>query len=123
MIKGQDKEWMQFIQNRVCEIRILLLLNVRDIVQVLIIQEIYRMDPQELKSGKFWFSGPKWLCEVGTQGKNRDVLMPAECLTEIKTKHHSYADKCGLDKIMKYEDYSTLVITTLVLKFVKCLKR
>ena len=65
------------------------LLNVGDTVLVLIIQEIYRMEPQELKSNKWWFSGPKWLCDVGTQGnKDRDVLMPEECLTEIKAKHH-----------------------------------
>ena len=47
------------------------------------------MEPQELKSNKWWFSGPKWLRDVGTQGnKDRDVLMPEECLTEIKAKHH-----------------------------------
>ena len=44
------------------------------------------MEPQELKSKTFLFSGPKQLCDVGTQ--DRDVLMPEECLTEIKAKHH-----------------------------------
>ena len=74
------------------------------------------MDPQELKSNKLRFSGPNWLCDVGTQGReDRDVLMPEECLTEIKAKHRQEViimltsdNQCGLDQIMKCEGHNDI---------------
>ena len=138
-IKGQNKEWKQFVQNRVCEIRKLLRIqcwrhcaghdNAADIPS-------RGIDPQELKDHKLWYNGPRWLTDLDSDGgEEEEMTLPEDCLLEAKVKHLQEASTTtmltseeprGLSQIMECGNYSSLsrllMVTVLVLKFVKALR-
>ena len=93
-IRGEDREWKQFVQNRVCEIRSLVPPtawshcsskdNPADTAS-------RGKSPAALAESR-WFPGPEWL-KFKEQVKevelsNLDDQVPAETLQELKAKHH-----------------------------------
>ena len=90
-IKGSDKTWKAFVQNRVTEIRKLIppdswnhcpgKSNPADIPS-------RGLTPLERSTSTLWRSGPPWLNE----GEQNDIagdgvtLLPEECLSELKSK-------------------------------------
>ena len=131
-----DKEWKQFVQNRVNEIRKLTPpkswshcpgkhnpANVPSRV----------LTPLELSVNTLWRNGPDWL-RNGEEECNQDSLeMPEECTTEMQSADrklvHSLLNTgslTGLKQIIRVENYSSLSrlfqVTAHVLKFVQLLK-
>ena len=87
-IQGQTKEWKQFVQNRVRDIRRLLPIHVwkhcsgrktpTDIPS-------RGMDLAELANNPLWLNGPKWLCNSGGEKSQVDEdSVPEGCLDEMK---------------------------------------
>ncbi len=128
-IKGMDKSWKPWVQNRVSEIRRLLPIdswkhcsgrdNPADIPS-------RGLTPLELSVNVLWRNGPEWLKD-GEDDK-QDFPMPEECLTEVKIQdarslHGLLAteETRGIAQIMKCEDFSLLSrlssVTARVLKF------
>ena len=134
-IVGEDKEWKQFIQNRVTEIRSLVpaanwrhcpgIRNPADIpsrgVSAAELQD--RMD--------LWLHGP--LCLEESTGIEKPVLetFPKECLMEMKTKDREKVSFSMMNSnrpaIVPCEDYSTLQrllrVTAYVLKFIRLVRK
>ena len=87
-IRGQDKEWKPFVQNRVNEIRKLTSIdcwnhcpgkdNPADVPS-------RGLSPLELSINVLWRNGPAWLGDVGVNEKSQ-LSMPEECATEMKAK-------------------------------------
>ena len=88
-IKGEEREWKPFVQNRVNEIRTLVPVNSwkycrgknnpADIPS-------RGMSPSELSECALWIEGPTWLndnAETGSEEFNNGQL-PQECLEEMK---------------------------------------
>ena len=139
-IKGEEREWKPFVQNRVNEIRTLVPVtswkycrgknNPADIPSI-------GMSPSELSECSLWIKGPAWLndnAETGSEEFNNGQL-PQECLEEMgagdneKKKSEASssllvaAETIGMAKVMTCEDYSNLQrlprVTALVFQFVK----
>ncbi|MBA4719446.1 MAG: hypothetical protein HRO68_10280 [Nitrosopumilus sp.] len=131
-IVGSDKEWKQFVQNRVSEIRGLLpiscwqhcpgCVNPADLPS-------RGLTPSELSVSKLWHRGPDWLWEsVTTKEPFQPEEIPAECLPEMRVrdqKTHALITT-SVAKVLKCEEYSSLSrlvsVTAYVLKFVRALK-
>ena len=142
-IKGEEKEWKQFVQNRVNEIRSLVTAsswrhcngkdNPADIPS-------RGLNPVELSKCTLWMEGPKWLTNF--KGNSESVFdsthIPEEYFAEIRAEERAKCQKetssvmlaavepCGIAQIMRAEDYSNLQrlirVTVLVLKFVRIMK-
>ena len=130
-IRGTDREWKQFVENRVREIRQLVpveswghcpgRINPADIPS-------RGMSPAELSKCERWLNGPK-LSDT-TEPEFDDL--PEECLKEMKSERshnllvNDSSNTNSIDKIIKCQDFSSLqrllTITAYVLKFVKILK-
>jgi len=142
-IKGEEREWKPFVQNRVNEIKTLVPMNSwtycrgknnpADILS-------RGMSPSELSECALWIEGPTWLndnAETGSEEFNNGQLLQ-ECLEEMKAGDKERwksetsssllvaAETIGIAKVMTCEDYGNLQrlfrVTALVLQFVKLLK-
>ncbi len=140
-ITQQEKEWKQYVQSRVEEIRSLVPAehwchcpgaeNPADIPSRGIL-------PTELASSELWWSGPKWLTSMENPSNGSCDVMPEECRNEMKVKDQNalnkqslstlvvHGSKNSLSDVINCKDYSSLErllrVTAIVLKFVKLLK-
>ena len=142
-ITQQDKEWKQYVQSRVEEIRRLVPVehwshcsgveNPADIPSRGIL-------PTHLALSELWWSGPDWLASTGNPAKENVNIefMPDECRNEMKVKDQRalnketvsalivHGSKNSLSNIINCKDCSSLDrllrVTAIVLKFVKMLK-
>ena len=140
-ISGIEREWKQFIQNRVNEIR------------KLVPSECWNHCPgqenpadmpsrgittTELAASKLWRSGPEWLKSemVNVDCPQQEMVMPTECATELRARDKKMVygllncqspSPANLESIISSERYSTLSrllrVTAYVLRFVKQLKK
>ena len=118
-IRGRDKEWKPFVQNRVKEIR------------HKVHPELWHHCPgtsnpadlpsrgltmMELSVSSLWRIGPEWL-HTNTRlplGPSEQVSMPEECAPELRVKkrhtHTLVASESAPDigRILNIEDYSSL---------------
>ena len=130
-IRGTEKEWRQFVNNRVREIR------------ELVSPDLWNhcpgtSNPADLPSGgmsvlelsvnQLWRHGPDWL-RVGLEPSNDDKTMPTECTSELKTRTHNLIaveTNIGIELIMDVSKYSSLArllrITATVLRAVRMFK-
>ena len=140
-ICGLSKEWKQFVQNRVNEIRKLVPSerwshcpgqeNPADIPS-------RGLTTTELAVSKLWRSGPEWLKdeEINVDCDQQELVMPTECTAELKVKDKKMIHgllSCqsptlaNLESIMCGEKYSTLArllrVTAYVLRFINLLKK
>ena len=131
-ILGNNKEWKQFVQNRVIEIRKLVPSkhwshcrsqdNPADIPS-------RGNSPRELINNKLWWSGPDWL-ECQEMNEIEESVMPVECVTEMKAPTHSLltsnSSTVNLEQFITCEDHSSLSrllrVTAYVIRFIKLLK-
>ena len=142
-IKGEEKEWKQFVQNRVNEIRSLVTAsswrhcnrkdNPADIPS-------RGLNPVELSKCTLWMEGPKWLTNFKKNSESvfDSTHIPEEYFAEIRAEERAKCQRetssvmlaavepCGIAQIMRAEDYSNLQrllrVTALVLKFVRIMK-
>ena len=136
-IQGHDKEWRQFVENRVREIRQLSSVEYwrhcpgRDNPADLPSRGI---DLDTLSNDPLWLNGPTWLKDMPVEG---DSIMEEgslkECMAELKVKHQSQFHKAfsllvtsGLKTLICCENYSSLQrllrTTAYVLKFISNVK-
>lgn len=139
-IRGENKEWKQFIQNRVTSIRRLCPQQLWDHCDG-------SSNPADIPSrGRslsdettltLWLNGPQWLhCgkEPGQQSSDSSSgNMPEECLAELKNSTTAAESSTflttnglGIDPILECENFSSLKrllrITSQVIKYVDTLK-
>ena len=132
-IRGEDKDWKPFIQNRVSEIRSLVPAsywrhcrgrnNPADI-------PTRGSTTKELVASNLWFYGPSWLSEIIEEDAVPGEI-PEACVMELRVadrKTHSLlVSEVTISKMMDLKNYSSLErlcrVTGLVLKFVKILKQ
>ncbi len=133
-IRGVEKIWKPFVQNRVLEIRKLLppecwvhcsgRENPADIPS-------RGHTPQQLLDSQLWVNGPEWL-KTGELSEPSVIQMPEECQAELKadkaeTAHGLLAsvEPTGIGQVMKGENCSSfdrlLAVTVNVLKFCRLL--
>jgi len=140
-IRGLKKEWKQFVQNRVVEIRRLVAAdcwyhcpgreNPADIPS-------RGITPSELRSNTIWRHGPSWLVNLSCEPnlvEEEDLIMPEACAVELravqpKSSHIllSSSESADLACVVKLENFSKLNrllrVTAYVLRFVKlCISR
>ena len=134
-IIGCAKEWKQFVQNRVSEIRRLIPVNCwqhcpgsnnpADLPS-------RGLTPCELFVSKLWHCGPDWLWEMTPKNPPEVTEMPFECLVEMKAedkKTHALlsGSVTSINNVLRCEEYSSLSrllsVTAYVLRFVQALKR
>ena len=139
-IRGVDKEWKQFVQNRVNEIRRLLPVegwkycptdsNPADIPS-------RGMDPSQLATRALWVKGPEWLSHCGEELNSTGVIkhIPEDCLTEMTVKNRENLKtstlllntnpssiSCVID-ISRFSNLQRLLrVTAYVLRFLENLK-
>ena len=138
-IRGETKEWKQFVQMRVNEVRSLVsssswrhcsgIDNPADI-------PTRSINFSELGESESWRSGPKWLSKQLQPAEeliNNDKPPPEECLRELKktsqrspTALFSEVTKKGLQSLINVENFSDyhrlLRVTAYVLRFVRNLR-
>ena len=143
-ITQSAKEWKQFVQHRVDEIRKLVPAecwkhcpgtdNPADLPS-------RGVDCCKLEANTLWWNGPKWLTSsesLDTANALNKELLPEECLTEMKASDQRVAltgdlsaltvnsEPALLSNVLQCEAFSSLErllrVTALVLKFVKLLK-
>ena len=131
-IRGNNKEWKQFVQNRAIEIRKLVPPkhwsycrsqdNPADIPS-------RGNSPRELTHNKLWWSSPDWL-NLQEMNTIEESEMPAECVTEMKVSTHSLltsnSSTVKLEQFISCENYSSLSkllrVTAYVIRFIRLLK-
>ena len=136
-IKGVSREWKQFIENRVAEIRRLVPVecwmhcpgkeNPADLPS-------RGVSVEELMNNHLWFNGPSWLLDgaIVTHRFEEDSV-PEECIAEMKVsdkhKHqamHALLAIGNVSTIVKCENFSSLTrllrVTGYVLKSIDVLK-
>jgi len=135
-IRGEDKQWKQFVHNRVTEIRRLVPAvrwfhcpgtdNPADLPS-------RGISLQELDSSLMWRHGPDWLPRMPQQQHSEELAMPLECTTELKVKDNlnSYSllisvSSSGIGAVMDCSRFCKLLrllrVTVYVFKFVNCFK-
>ena len=135
-IRGCDKEWKQFVQNRVNEIRTLVASdcwyhcpgehNPADIPS-------RGIELSQLVDSALWMTGPTWISDPDFEPQCPDLhTVPDECLIETKVRNHSTVssllthDTCQSEAILNCEQFSTLGrllrVTAHVMKFISILK-
>ena len=132
-IKGTDKTWKPFVQNRVNEIR------------RLVLPEVWRhcsgkdnpadvpsrgLTSRELELNTLWRNGPDWLHE-SNPCYDQEFPLTKECLAELRAKEQMVhgllmtEKEARLDHVMSCQDFSSLnrllATTMLVLKFCQLL--
>ena len=132
-IVGQDREWKQFVENRVNAIRQLVpsnqwrhcpgASNPADIPS-------RGMNPKDLKNSTIWLQGPEWLRHSLEPEVEKREDIPEECLAERKKSHTLVAlqeNSPGLSQLIDPEEFSTLRrllnTTAAVLKFTHLTRR
>ena len=117
-IRGLEKEWKQFIQNRVSEIRNLVAAenwnhcagttNPADLPS-------RGLTIQELSVSRLWHVGPEWLPSTASKAENSEVVaMPEECKKELKAKnlstHSMLSSGCthGIGELIDASAYSSM---------------
>ena len=134
-IRRFDKEWKQFVQNRVNEVR-----------SLVPIDSWYHcpgeQNPADLPSrgahmlqlidNTLWINGPSWISDPGFEPQSSDLhSVPDECFKEIRVKDHpafSFLTQTTsqVEAILNCEHFSTLgrllKVTAYVMKFVSVLK-
>ena len=135
-IIGHGKEWKQFVQNRVSEIRELIPVtcwkhcpgvdNPADVPS-------RGLTPLELSANRLWHCGPDWLAK-----KTDEVLLggaeaPEDCVAEMRSEDRKAHTLLAGDAAVSLEDVITcrnyssvgrlLTVTAYVLKFVQALKQ
>ncbi len=114
-ILDSDKEWRQFVQNRVSEIRKLIPAacwkhcagkdNPADLPS-------RGLALLELSVSKLWIQGPSWLKEAKAGERDEGLPMPEECSSEMKMKpFHSLLvteERPSLSQIMDCRRYSSV---------------
>ena len=139
-IRGIDKEWKQFVQNRVKEIRSLIPVeswrycptddNPTDIPS-------RGMNSSQLAENTLWMMGPVWLSQREEELKSIVITehLPEECLTEMTVKNrgnlksstllvntNDSSTSCVID-ISRFSSLQRLLrVTAYVLRFLKNLK-
>ena len=88
-IKGEDKEWKQFVHNRVSEIRNLMPAdhwfhcpgksNPADMAS-------RGVSPQELDASLLWRHGPDWLSSIAPVRMQQQITISEECIAEMEVK-------------------------------------
>ena len=139
-IKGEEREWKQFVQNRVNEIRSLVPAsrwqhcngkdNPADIPS-------RGSSPMELSKCPLWMNGPKWLTSFTEDAKSvfNSTHIPEECFAEVRAEEKvksqtsslflAATEPCGIRQIMRAEDFSDfqrLLRVTALLKFTRTMK-
>ena len=135
-ILGFDKEWKQFVQNRVCEIRKLLprarwrhcrgLDNPADLPS-------RGLSPSELFVSDLWWHGPSSLDETSSESEDNEDSVPPECISEMKIKDQKLCHnllvtekQAEIAQVIECQRYCSmqklLGVTAYVLKFVNKLK-
>ena len=133
-IRGVEKSWKQFVQNRALEIRKLLPPehwrhcssqdNPADVPS-------RGHTPQQLADSQLWMNGPEWLKTGELKGPS-ELQIPEECQIEMKgdkaeTAHGllTAVEPAGIGQVMKGENFSSfrrlLAVTVDVLKFCQLL--
>ena len=131
-IRGEDKEWQQFVENRVNTIR------------KLVSAQYWRhcpgrdnpadtpsrgSTPTELSTNQLWLNGPTWLYHT-LDLTNDDFDLPEECYKELKRRVEQHVllsipSSC-LSNIIDCEKYSSLHrllrVTSLVVKFIHLIR-
>ena len=134
-IVGEDKEWKQFVQNRVTEIRSLIpaeswrhcpgIRNPADIPS-------RSISAAELHGRmELWLHGPQCLEESTEPEKPTLENFPRECLMEVKVKDRKKVMfsmvSSNRPTVVPCEDYSTLQrllrVTAYVLKFIRLVRK
>ncbi len=137
-IRGTDKDWKPFVNNRVVEIRNLVspghwshcpgLSNPADLPS-------RGLTMLELSSSQLWRQGPPWLLtrDVSPDQGSDEVAMPKECTSEMKTsKEKTYnllitTPTPTVGRVIKCEDFSILTrllrVTAYVLRAAKLFRR
>ena len=136
-ILGHEKEWKQFVQNRVKEIRSLVPIscwkhcpgreNPADLPS-------RGLSLQELSVSQLWREGPNWLRRMEPIPPSPEESMPEDCAMELKAKAKSamhillaVKSQTGVSRIISCENYSSLCrllrVTARVLRFVYVLKQ
>ena len=132
-IRGVQKTWKPFVQNRVSEIRKLVPLeywhhcsgrgNPADIPS-------RGFTPQQLLDSPIWRSGPEWLKTVELSAlEPLDVQMPDNCRVEMKAEMShgllTAVEATGIGQVIHSEDFSSLTrllaVTANMLKFCRLL--
>ena len=92
-IKGFNRDWKQFVQNRVTEIRQLVPVNCwRHCQEKKNPADISSRGilPDKLKYNSLWWNGPQWLTKLREVSKDIDeTTIPGECLSEMKKPQES----------------------------------
>lgn len=135
-ILDSDKEWKQFLQNRVCEIRKLLPWawwkhccgqdNLADLPP-------RGLSQAELTVSYLWWHGPSSLEEAEVELENEDVSVPQECISEMKVKDQKLChnllvteNQSRLAQIIECQHYCPIQkpfgVTAYVLRLVNNLK-
>ena len=132
-IRGEDKDWKPFIQNRVKEIRSLVPANCwshckgkdnpADI-------PTRGLTTKELTRSNLWFYGPSWLSEAVVQEELPGEEIPEDCISELRVADRRalslLVNENRLAEIIDLKKYSRLDrlcrVTGLVLKFIHLLK-
>ena len=137
-IRGIDKDWKPFVQNRVGEIRQLVPAecwshcpgkdNPADIPS-------RGLSPIELSLSKLWRNGPEWLkTELECRSLEPDTNIPEQCMVELKMGNQPDAQHSlltqqiwGIGCVIDSERFSTAhklyQVTAYVLKFIHLLKK
>ena len=85
-IKGLDRDWKPFVQNRVSEIRHLTGIdNWRHCPGELNPADIFTW-PSELPKNSLWWNGPSFMCLEDTNMIDTSTEVPEGCLSEMKSK-------------------------------------
>ena len=134
-IKGTDKSWKPFVQNRVDEIRKLTPPesskhcsgkgNPADLPS-------RGLASLELSMSVLWRDGPDWLRDGVSTDSDVELRLTAECLKEMRVKDRlsvhglfSTGATTGLSQILKRENFSSVdrlfAVTNLVVRFCKIL--
>ena len=134
-IIGVSKDWKQFVQNRVLEIRELVPINCwkhcpgcenpADLPS-------RGLSPIELSVNSLWHCGPDWL-KVPRDANLADMEMPTDCLAEMKTNNrmaHSLltgTTTIYMESIIPCKNFSSfdrlILVTVYAKRFVNNLKR
>ena len=112
-IVGVDKEWKQFVENRVRKIRKLTPVdcwkhcsgckNPADLSS-------RGLPLVKLSVSKLWQRGPAWLSDQEECESHRDIEMPEECALEMRSKDHKAVtsllatEETGISQIIDYEE-------------------
>ena len=136
-IKGVDRDWKPFVQNRVDEIRRLVPAqgwrhcpgkeNPADIPS-------RGLDPSELSLCKLWKNGPEWLGSDSEPSAWTPDDLPDKCMAELKANSKTVSPHALLTQqaigvgtaidIRRFSNVHKLYrVTALVLKFIRLLKK